>query len=77
MNILNKLPVSASTLYANEEGTKTYVEVEEQTQTSEEVTDSPVDESPDQKYSGAARVGSDVREGNFSDPFAGTTWGNS
>ncbi len=23
-----------------------------------------------------ARVGPDVREGNFSDPFAGTTWGN-
>jgi len=23
-----------------------------------------------------ARVGPDVREGNFSDPFAGTSWGN-
>ena len=67
----------ASTLYVNEEGTKTYVEVKEETQTTEEVTETPVDESPDQKYSGAARVGSDVREGNFSDPFAGTTWGNS
>ena len=29
-----------------------------------------------EKYSGGARVGPDVHRGNFSDPFAGTTWGN-
>ena len=41
------------------------------------------DQTPDQTPEQApaaqkqgARVGSDVREGNFSDPFAGTTWGN-
>ena len=35
------------------------------------------EQSPESKYSGNARVGPDVRPGNFSDPFAGTTWGNS
>ncbi len=35
------------------------------------------EQSPAAKYSGSARVGPDVRKGNFSDPFAGTTWGNS
>ena len=44
-------------------------------------TTTPPEQSPEQppevKYSGDARVGPDVRKGNFSDPFAGTTWGNS
>jgi len=35
------------------------------------------EQSPAAKYAGGARVGPDVRRGNFSDPFAGTTWGNS
>ena len=35
------------------------------------------EQSPATKYAGGARVGPDVRKGNFSDPFAGTTWGNS
>jgi len=37
------------------------------------------DQAPEQTPAAqkqGARVGSDVREGNFSDPFAGTTWGN-
>ena len=44
-------------------------------------TTTPPEQTPEQspatKYSGDARVGPDVRKGNFSDPFAGTTWGNS
>jgi len=69
-----------STLYVDEEGTKTHVEVKEEPEVEEEKEEDitqNTEDTPDQKYSGAARVGSDVREGNFSDPFAGTTWGNS
>jgi|TARA_R110001583_G_scaffold61176_1_gene181112 6-pyruvoyltetrahydropterin/6-carboxytetrahydropterin synthase len=39
----------------------------------------PVEEPtkrPPESYGGAARVGPDVKQGNFGDPFAGTTWGN-
>ena len=71
---------NASTLYGNEEGTKTYVEVVETEVNKTTETEPQVEEqelTPDEKYSGAARVGPDVRSGNFSDPFAGTTWGNS
>jgi len=47
-------------------------------ETTEESVEEPVEEpSPAEKYKGGARVGPDVRTGNFSDPFAGTTWGNS
>jgi len=73
--------VENSTTFVNEEGTKTHVKSEEQTETTE-TTGTPPPEAPvpkqtsDVKYSGAARVGPDVRRGNFSDPFAGTTWGN-
>ena len=53
----------------------------EDTQPEEAETTSPPEapvtkQTSDVKYSGGARVGPDVRRGNFSDPFAGTTWGN-
>tara|TARA_R100001224_G_scaffold71173_1_gene43219 strand:+ start:145 stop:765 length:621 start_codon:yes stop_codon:yes gene_type:complete len=61
-------PIKKSTLFKDEEGKTTYVEVkEEATEESEETS---------AHNPRAARVGSDVREGNFSDPFAGTSWGN-
>ena len=43
----------------------------------EQTPEQTPEQSPSTKYSGDARVGPDVRKGNFSDPFAGTTWGNS
>jgi len=46
----------------------------------EEATPPAAEEAPGKRppesYGGAARVGPDVKGGNFGDPFAGTTWGN-
>tara|TARA_R110002020_G_scaffold216344_4_gene423859 strand:+ start:78 stop:689 length:612 start_codon:yes stop_codon:yes gene_type:complete len=40
--------------------------------------DQPLEgDSIENNFTGAARVGPNVKEGNFSDPFAGTSWGNS
>jgi len=64
----------------NEQGTKTSVEGAQQAEETSDTktTEATTEQTPDQKYSGAARVGPDVRKGgNYSDPFAGTTWGNS
>ena len=66
-----------STLYVDEEGTKTHVEVKEDPKIMVEV-DQPLEgDSIENNFTGAARVGPNVKEGNFSDPFAGTSWGNS
>ena len=75
---VGKTPV-VSTTYVDEEGTTTHVKVEEeQSIETEQVAEQPQQElPPEQKYAGGARVGGDVRRGNFGDPFAGTTWGNS
>jgi 6-pyruvoyltetrahydropterin/6-carboxytetrahydropterin synthase len=60
-----------------EDGTKDLVKGDEQEETPDTKTTDPDPElTPAQKYSGDARVGPDVRRGNYSDPFAGTTWGN-
>tara|TARA_R110001583_G_scaffold1771_3_gene13593 strand:- start:13450 stop:14091 length:642 start_codon:yes stop_codon:yes gene_type:complete len=50
---------------------------EETTETTETTPPPPPqDLPPDQKYSGAARIGPGVIKPGLSDPFAGTTWGN-
>ena len=63
-----------STLFVDEEGTKTYVEVEDKESTETEQIEDKSETSEHNPR--AARVGPDVRQGNFSDPFAGTSWGN-
>jgi hypothetical protein len=69
-------PVKENTLFKDEEGTTTYVKQENnQEDTSDEVTKEEEESSAHNPR--AAKIGSNKREGNFSDPFAGTTWGNS
>jgi 6-pyruvoyltetrahydropterin/6-carboxytetrahydropterin synthase len=86
-------PVKEGTLYKDEEGKTTYVSHEEFERTWKEwsekgripTTEDTQQDQPEVKEEEsqsapnpkAARVGSNKREGNFSDPFAGTTWGNS
>ena len=50
------------------------VEEDAETQPAPEPAPEPNPEQAPQKQ--GARVGPDVRSGNFNDPFAGTTWGN-
>ena len=64
-----------STLFVDDEGSKTYVEVEDKQSTETEQVEKQSETSDTNPR--AARVGPNVKEGNFSDPFAGTTWGNS
>ncbi len=69
-----------STIKAGETVAPVVEGVEEEPKEGEPKEEEPKEEeqlTPAQKYSGAARVGPDVRTGNYSDPFAGTTWGNS
>jgi len=79
-------PVKEGTLYKDEEGKTTYVSHEEFERTWKEWSEKgniPVTEDTQQEEtkptqnSGAAKVGPNKTTGNFSDPFAGTTWGNS
>ena len=71
-------PINVSTTFLNEEGTKTHVEVKEQEEEVPESKELPLEQQqqPEQPPSKGARVGPNVTSGNFSDPFAGTTWGN-
>ena len=77
-------PITTDTTFVDEEGTKTFVEGEEKHECcqnkTEEATPPEAEEAPGKRppesYGGAARVGPDVKGGNFGDPFAGTTWGN-
>ncbi len=81
-------PVKENTVFKDEEGTTTYVSHEEFERTWKEWSEKgsiPVTENTQQEdiqqedtktASTAAHVGSNKTEGNFSDPFAGTTWGN-
>ena len=72
-------PINVSTTFLNEEGTKTHVEVKEQEEEVPESKELPLEQQqqqPEQPPSKGARVGPNVTQGNFSDPFAGTTWGN-
>ena len=85
--------VRENTLYKDEEGTTTYVSHEEfertwkewsekgripVTEESEETKeDTQPEQSNPQRHAGGAKVGPNKTTGNFSDPFAGTTWGNS
>ena len=68
--------IKAGSTFVNEEGAKTHV-VEDVAPEEPITTTTPPEQTPESKYSGDARVGPDVRKGNFNDPFAGTTWGNS
>ena len=55
------------------------VEVKEQEEEVPESKELPLEQQqqqPEQPPSKGARVGPNVTQGNFSDPFAGTTWGN-
>jgi len=85
-------PVKEGTLYKDEEGKTTYVSHEEFERTWKEWSEKgkiPVteetkeDTQPEQsnpnpqRHAGGAKVGPNKTTGNFSDPFAGTTWGNS
>jgi len=87
---VNKAP-KTETLYVNEEGRKTYVSHEEFERTWKEWSEKgkipaaqedvnketqPEPNTP-RGHAGGAKVGSNKTTGNFSDPFAGTTWGNS
>ena len=69
-------PINVSTTFVNEEGTKTHVEVKEQGEEVPESKELPLEQQQVQPDPRAARVGPNVTKGNFSDPFAGTTWGN-
>ncbi len=81
-------PVKENTVFKDEEGTTTYVSHEEFERTWKEWSEKgsiPVTENTQQEdiqqedtktASTAAHVGSNKTEGNFSDPFAGTSWGN-
>ena len=64
------------TTYVDEEGTKTVV-INQDTIDPEPETPAPEPEAPEASApSRGARVGPNVTRGNFSDPFAGTSWGN-
>ena len=67
--------VTENTTYVNEEGTKEHVKAEEVPE-SKELPLEQQQQQPEQPPSKGARVGPNVTQGNFSDPFAGTTWGN-
>ena len=82
-------PIKEGTLYKDEEGKTTYVSHEEFERTwkewsekgsipvTEDTPEVKEEESQPSPNPRAAKVGPNKREGNFSDPFAGTTWGNS
>ena len=63
-------PVKENTVFKDEEGTSTYVKQD----------DPPVEvkeeESQPAHNPKAAKIGANKKGGNFSDPFAGTSWGN-
>tara|TARA_A100001201_G_scaffold54321_4_gene52950 strand:+ start:1643 stop:2281 length:639 start_codon:yes stop_codon:yes gene_type:complete len=63
-----------STLYVNEEGTKTYVEVEEKELPEQDNTPEP-DPAPQDHNPRAAQVGNQVTQGK-GNWFAGTSWGD-
>tara|TARA_R110000744_G_scaffold52288_1_gene112082 strand:- start:839 stop:1480 length:642 start_codon:yes stop_codon:yes gene_type:complete len=67
-----------STIKTDKPVTEPVTEPAAATQPEEQPAPTPPEkkQTSDEKHSGAARVGPDVRTGNFSDPFAGTTWGN-
>ena len=83
-------PVKENTVFKDEEGTTTYVSHEEFERTWKEwsekgsipVTENTQQDEPEQsnpnpqRHAGGAKVGTNKTTGNFSDPFAGTTWGN-
>jgi 6-pyruvoyltetrahydropterin/6-carboxytetrahydropterin synthase len=82
-----KRPITETNLYKDEEGTVTYVTHEElnerwekswkewqQTQEKASQVEPEVEETHTPK---GAKVGPNKTTGNFSDPFAGTSWGNS
>ena len=65
-----------STIKANETVTPAVEEAQEVVAETTTPAPAPAPHNPD-KYAGNARVGPGVKRPGLSDPFAGTTWGNS
>jgi len=72
-------PIKKETIFLDEEGTKTVVQPEEIPESKElplEQQKKLQEQQQEQPPSKGAHVGPNVTQGNYSDPFKGTSWGN-